>query len=172
MTEISTRDFFWDKEGAREMTRLTSSHDDRRGYHQLPVVASENAKEPEHDDSTSKDAKADGETTDADANGVMTVDVEGLGRPEHDDREKVGAGDESDDQSQDQDTRFPLKTRWEHGEFSTLHFPDSEGNAECSSEEEGDENVGRGPIILFRELAELRLEGNWSAGTNLISSPL
>src|SRR3984957_11512732 len=99
------------------MTRLTSRHDNRRGYHQFPVVASENAEEPEHDDSTSKDAKTDGETTDADANGVMTVDVEGLCWPEHDDREKVGAGDEGDDQSQGQDARFPLKTSWEHGEF-------------------------------------------------------
>ena len=135
-------------------------------------MASENAEEPEHDDSTSKDAKADGDTADANTNGVMTVDVEGLCWPEHDDREKVGAGDEGDDQSQGQDARFPLKTRWEHGKFGTLNFPDSEGNAECSSEEEGDEYVSRSPLILFRGLAELRSEGSWSARTNLISSPL
>jgi hypothetical protein len=60
-------------------------------------VASEDAEEPEHDDGTGKDAKADGETTNADANGVMAVDVEGLCWPEHDDREKVGAGDEGDE---------------------------------------------------------------------------
>jgi hypothetical protein len=122
-------------------------------------VASENAEEPEYDDSTGKDAKADGETTDADTNGVMTVDVESLCWPEHDDREKVGAGDEGDEQSQGQDARFPLKTRWEHGKFGTLDFPDGEGDAECSSEEEGDEDVGRGPFVLFRELAELGLGG-------------
>jgi hypothetical protein len=120
-------------------------------------VASENAEEPEHDDSTSKDAKTDGETTNADTSGVMTVDVECLCWPEHDDREKVGAGDEGDDQSQGQDARFLLKTRWEHGELGTLDFPDGEGDAESSSEEEGDEDVGRGPFILFGELAELRL---------------
>ena len=101
MMEVSllgTHDFVQDSERERErMTRLTSRHDNRRGYQQFPVVASENAEEPEHDDSTSKDAKADGETTDANANGVMTVDVEGLCWPEHDDREKVGAGDEGDD---------------------------------------------------------------------------
>jgi hypothetical protein len=137
------------------MTRLTSRHDNRRSYHQFPVVASENAEEPEHDDSTSKDAKTDGETTNADTSGVMTIDVEGLCWPEHDDREKVGAGDEGDDQSQGQDARFPLKTSWEHGEFGTLDFPDDEGDAESSSEEEGDEDVGRCPFILFRELVEL-----------------
>jgi hypothetical protein len=86
----------------------------------------------------------------------MTVDVEGLCWPEHDDGEKVGAGDEGDDQSQGQDERFLLKTRWEHGEFGTLYFPDGEGGAESSSEEEGDEDVGRGPFVLFRELVRAR----------------
>jgi hypothetical protein len=122
-------------------------------------VASENAEEPEHDDSTGKDAKADGETTNADANGIMAVDVESLCWPEHDDGEKVGAGDEGDEQGQGQDERFLLKTGREHGKFGTLDFPDGEGDAECSSEEEGDEDVGRGPFVLFSELAELGLKG-------------
>jgi len=34
--------------------------------------------------------------------------------------------------------------------------------------------VGRGPFVLFRELVRARARGgaSWSAGTNLISSPL
>jgi hypothetical protein len=136
-------------------------------------VASENAEEPEYDDSTSKDTKTDGDTTDANANRVMTVDVEGLCGPEHDDREEVGTGDEGDDQSQGQDARFLLKTRGEHGIFGTLYFPDGEGDAECSSEEEGDKNVGRSPFVLFRKISNARVgERTESAGTNLISSPL
>lgn len=104
-------------------------------------MTSENAEEPEHNDGTSQDAEANWNTTDTDTGGIMAVDVESLCWPEHDDREEIGAGDEGDDQGQRKNARFLLQARWEHGEFGTLDFPDGESDAECGSEEEGNENM-------------------------------
>lgn len=135
-------------------------------------MAAENAEEPKHDDGPGQNAEGDGETTDTDAGGIMAVDVEGLSRPEHDDREEVGAGDEGDDQSQGQDARILLQASWEHGEFGTFDFPDAQDNESCSAKEKGNEDMGRGPFVLFEELAVRHGSCSGSAGANLISSPL
>ena len=56
----------------------------------------EHAQEPQDDASTSQNSEANGNATDADTNGVMSVDVESLRRPEHEDREEIGPRDEGD----------------------------------------------------------------------------
>ena len=118
-------------------------------------MAAEDAEEPEHDNGTSQDTEANGDTTDTDAGGVMTIDIEGLCGPEHDDGEEVGTGNEGDDQSQCEDARFLLQARWEHGELSALDFPDCKGDQERGSEEKGNEDVSGGPFILIGELVRL-----------------
>ena len=121
--------------GKMKGARLTGSHDDGRDDHQFAVVAAEDAKEPEHDAGTGQDAEADGDTADADAGGVVAVDVEGLCGPEHDDGEEVGAGDEGNDQRQGQNARLLLQAGRKHGEFGKLDFPDGEEDEGCRSKE-------------------------------------
>lgn len=135
-------------------------------------MASENAEKPQDHDGTSQDAEANGKTPDTDAGRVMAVHVESLRGPEHDDREEVGARDEGDDQGQGQNARFLLQARWEHGKFGPLDFPNGKGDAECSSEEERDEDVSRGPLVLCGWSAEVRALARRGQGTNLVPSPL
>ena len=66
----------------------------------------------------------------------MAINVEGLSGPEHDDGEEVCAGDEGDDQSQGENPRFLLQTRWEHGEFGEFDLPDREGDEKQDETEE------------------------------------
>lgn len=58
----------------------------------------------------------------------MTVDVESLGRPKHQNGKEVGTRDEGDDQGEGEDTGFLAETLGEHGEFGKLGFPDAEGD--------------------------------------------
>jgi hypothetical protein len=63
----------------------------------------------------------------------MPVDIESLGRPEHDNRKEVGTGDEGDDKSQGEDAWCLLKAGGEHGVLGAVDFPEAEGNDEdCS----------------------------------------
>lgn len=48
-------------------------------------MATKHAQKPKNDDSSGEDAEADGDATDANTNGIMTVDVESLGWPEEQD---------------------------------------------------------------------------------------
>jgi hypothetical protein len=127
--EVRTMEEMW----RERKTGLTSGHNDRGDYQQFTIVTSENAEEPENNDGASQDAEANWNTTDTDAGGIMTVDVESLCWPEHDYREEVGAGDKGDDQCQSQNARFLLEARREHGEFGKLHFPDGESDTDDGS---------------------------------------
>jgi len=94
-------------------------------------VATKHAQKPKDDEGSRKDAEADGNATDANANWILTVDVESLGRPEKQDRKEIGAGDESNDEREDQNPRILLQPAWEHGEFGELPFPDKECRDQC-----------------------------------------
>lgn len=107
---------------------LYRSHQNGRDDHELLVVAAEDAQKPEHDASAGQDAEADGDAADANADGILAVDVEGLRGPEHEDGEEVGAGDEGDDEGQGEDARVLLEPGGKHGEFGKLGFPDAEGD--------------------------------------------
>ena len=65
----------------------------------------------------------------------MTIDVECLRRPEHDDGEEIGTRNERDNKRQSEDAWLLLEARREHGEFRALHLPDSKGDKECDTQE-------------------------------------
>lgn len=98
-------------------------------------MASEDAEEPQDHTGTGQDAETDGDTADADASGIVAVDVEGLRGPEHDDGEEVCAGDEGDDESEAEDSGFLLQPVGEHGVRGSVHFPEEETRDEKSAED-------------------------------------
>lgn len=51
----------------------------------------ENTEQPQNNTGATHDSESDRDTSDADCNGVMSVDIFGLGGPEHNHREEVGA---------------------------------------------------------------------------------
>jgi len=71
-------------------------HHARGNEHEGTVVAAEDGEQPEDGEGACEDWEADGHAADSDADGVVTVDVEGLGWPEEEDGEEIGAGDEGD----------------------------------------------------------------------------
>lgn len=104
-------------------------------------MASKHTQEPEDNAGSGKDAEADGDATDANTDGILTIDVEGLGGPEEQDREEVGTGDEGDDECEDQNSRVLLQAAWEHGELGELPFPDEERSDECGADEKWCEDM-------------------------------
>lgn len=98
-------------------------------------MSTENGQQPKHDESTSQNGEAYGETSQADTDGIMTIDVERLSRPEHENGKEVGAGDESDDERQGEDSRILSKSFGEHGIFGEIGLPDQESNQEHGSED-------------------------------------
>ncbi len=117
--------------GGCSETTAAGCHKDRGDYHELFVVAV-GAQEPQDDAGAGHDAKAEGEAADADANGIMAVDIEGLRRPEHQSAEEVGTGDKCDDQGQGKDSRFSLQAGREHRIPGAIGFPDAEGSNQAS----------------------------------------
>lgn len=72
-----------------------------------------------------------------------------LCRPEHENGEEIGPGDEGDDQSQAENTRVLAQTFWEHRVFCTICLPQNEGHEENEAEDEWSENVRRAPRVLI-----------------------
>jgi len=110
---------------------------------------------PEHTQQP-KDHKRPGENTKANrqpsyphAYRVLAVHVEGLGRPEAQHGEEIGAADEGDDESEGEDPRRLLEARGEHWVFCKLGFVDNEGYEKEEPDEEGYEDVGRLPRVLI-----------------------
>lgn len=77
-----------------------SSHHDRRADHKSSVASTEYRKKPENNASAYENGESNGHAANSDTNGVMAIDVEGLRRPEQEDGEEVGTGDESDNKGQ------------------------------------------------------------------------
>ena len=50
----------------------------------------------------------------------MAIDIESLGRPEHNDGEEVRSGDRGNDKGKDQGARSLLDAAGEHGELGEL----------------------------------------------------
>lgn len=115
-------------------------------------MAAENAQQPKYDAGSCQDTESDGETSDAHTDWVMAINIESLGGPEHEDGEEICAGDEGDDESQGESTRILLESRWEHGEFGKLGFPDAERPKEGNSEDERNKDVGRFPSVLISDV--------------------
>jgi hypothetical protein len=100
-----------------------SGHQDRRSDEQFLIVASQHRQQPQYDAGTCQDAETDGDSADTNTNRVVSVDVESLRRPEHEDGEEVGAGDERDDERETKDPRFLTQTLGEHWVLRAICFP-------------------------------------------------
>ena len=118
------------------------SHENGGDDHELLIVTAENRQQPEYDAGTSQDREADWQTTDANTNGVMAVNVESLCGPEHEDGEEVGAADEGDDQCQSQDAWILPQSLWEHRVLGAIRFPDAKGDEQDYTEDERCQHMG------------------------------
>lgn len=74
------------------------SHHNRRSDHERAITAAVNGQEPQDDEGTDQDSETDWHPAEPDLDRVVAVHVEGLGGPEEEDGEEVGAGDECDDE--------------------------------------------------------------------------
>ena len=136
-------------------------------------MSSEHTQQPQHNTRAGQDAEADRNASNANAHGIVTVDIEGLGRPEHEDGKEVGAGDEGDDESEDERPRRLLDASRKHGILGKLHLPDHKRSQQDHTNDEGSENMSRFPRILPSSLAmspSLFLPAILM--TNLITTPL
>jgi len=111
-------------------------------------MASENTEEPEHKTSASQNTHGNGNPSETNSGRMMPVHVESLRGPEHEDGEEISSGDEGDDESQAEDSRFLIESGWKHREFGAIHFPHAETNQQGCAQKEWHQNVGRGPAIL------------------------
>lgn len=76
------------------MIQPTCSHQATAAEHQFSNHAFGGTQQPETNERPRKNSKPDRQTTKANLNRVMAVDIKCLGRPEHEYREEIGAGDE------------------------------------------------------------------------------
>ena len=129
---------------------LTSCHENAAHNQELLVVSSEHTQQDQHNTSTSQDTESNRKTANTDINGVMTVNIERLSRPEHEHREEVGSGDESDDQSQTQGSRLLLQACGEDGVFSAVYLPETKGSEQEEAKDQRGKDVSGAPGVLWR----------------------
>ena len=78
----------------------------------------------------------------------MTINVERLRRPEHEDREEVGSRDKRNDECQPKNPGLLTKSLGEHGMFGSVSFPEDKGDEESDTQDQGREHVRAGPLVL------------------------
>ena len=78
----------------------------------------------------------------------MTINVERLRRPEHEDREEVGSRDERNNKCQPKNPGLLTKSLGEHGMFGSVSFPEDKGDEESDTQDQGREHVCAGPLVL------------------------
>ena len=150
-------------------TATAGCHEDAGDDHEFFVVAV-GAEEPENNAGAGEDAKAKGEATDADADGIVAVDVEGLRWPEYQNAEEVRPGDECDDEDQGKDSRLSLQAGREHWVLGAIGFPDAEDSEQACPKQEGDKDMCRRPGVL--RSCQCETEGTDIHGrTHLIPAP-
>ena len=111
-------------------------------------MASKDRQQHQHDDSTCQNAKSNRKSSEAHADRVVSIHVERLGRPEHEDGEEIGARDEGDDECEREDARLLAQTLGEHGVLCTVYFPEDEGYQEDGTKDKRHKNVRRAPFVL------------------------
>ena len=111
-------------------------------------MAPEHAQKPQDHKSTDQDAESDWKPTNTTSDRIMAVHIVRLSRPEEDDGEKIGSGDEGDDERHGQDPWVLPETAWEHGIFGAPQFPGHECYEQENPEERRGEHVCRVPFIL------------------------
>ncbi len=117
------------------------SHENR-GTEQDPLdLTTGLGEEVKRDASTAHDAEAEGEAADANTNGVVAVDVEGLGGPKQEHREEIGARDEGNDEGQDQIPPRLAETVGQHRVLGAVGLPQTEADDEEDAQQERHEGV-------------------------------
>ena len=111
-------------------------------------MASKNRQQHQHDNSTCQNAESNRKSSEAHADRVVSIHVERLGRPEHEDGEEIGARDEGDDKCESEDARLLAQTLGEHGVLCTVYFPKDEGYEQNCTEDKRHEHVGGAPFVL------------------------
>ena len=71
-------------------------------------MTSEHTEEPKDDDSACQDTETDWDTSDPDADRVLSVDIKCLCGPEKQNGEEVGSRDKGDNEGEDEDARVLL----------------------------------------------------------------
>lgn len=69
-------------------------------------MSTEYRQQPQNDACTCQDRETNGNTSDADTDRIMSVYIECLSRPEHENGEEVSARNESDDERETENARF------------------------------------------------------------------
>lgn len=139
---------------------LTCGHENAADDEQFLIPTPQQTQQPQNNTGTAQNAQTDGQTAQSDSHGIVVIDVEGLGGPEHDDGEEVGAGDEGDDERQSQRARFLLQPRREDGVFGAVDLPETKGNQEDCTENQWDEDMGSRPFILQSNVSKSASTGN------------
>ena len=119
----------------------SGSHENRSTAQDPLDLATGLGEEVQRDAGTAHDAEAEGKAADANRNGIVAVDVVGLGGPEQEHREEIGARDEGNDEGQDQVPPRLAQTRGQHGLLGAVCFPETEGDEEDDAEKERHERV-------------------------------
>lgn len=109
----------------------------------------EKTQEPQDYARASQNPKPDGKTAHADVDGVVSIYVERLRRPEHQDGEEIAPGDEGDYEREAQGAGFSLQSRREDGMACSVDFPEAEHDKEGEAEDEWDEDVSGCPVVLL-----------------------
>ena len=71
-------------------------------------MSTEDRQKPQNNASTGENGKADWDASNADTNGILAINIEGLRRPEEDHGKEIGTANKSDDQGKKQDARCLL----------------------------------------------------------------
>ena len=80
----------------------------------------------------------------------MSVDIERLCGPEHQDREEIGTGNECNDESQAQRPGFLLQPCWKDRVLGAIDLPKGKCDQQEETNEQWREDMCRGPGILCR----------------------
>lgn len=103
-------------------------HETRRNEQEDAVTAAELGEQPQHDACADEDGEADWHASQADADGVVAVYVEGLGGPEEQHGEEVCAGDEGDNEREEEDAWLFFNAAGKHGVLGAVDFPEDESD--------------------------------------------
>lgn len=78
----------------------------------------------------------------------MSVNIESLGRPEHEDGEEIGTRYKCDNKRQGESPRSLLQPAREHRKFGKFDLPNNEHHEERKSDDERGQNVSGRPGVL------------------------
>ena len=83
----------------------TGCHENRAHDHQFLISAPEDRQQPQDDDSTKQNRESNWNPTNSYTDWIVSVNIEGLGWPEHDNTEEIGPRDKGDNERQGENSR-------------------------------------------------------------------